>query len=325
MTAVRAATAAVLLLLVVAVVLVVAPDLVGLHGTTPFAQVVALRGPVGAALALVGLALLVPRRRSLVPFAVVLLLGAVTQAAVLAQRGLGPGEASAAARPSDAVTVLVLNTQGRVGPEALATLVVAQQADVAVLPETLRATAERAAALAAEQGRDLQALADDGAGGTVGATALLVDSDLGTYVITDHHPGPMASFTARGDGAGPVVAAVHPYPPLPGDMDTWRTGTATAVGVCATTADVVAGDFNATLDHPALATRPPGCADAAEGRAAASGTWPSTWPRALSAPIDHVLVDEARWAVHAVTVLDAPAGTDHRGLVAVLVPASARR
>ena len=322
MTAVRAATAAALLLLVVAVVLVVAPDLVGLHGTTPFAQVVALRGPVGAALALAGLALLLPRRRALVPFAVVLLLGAVAQAAVLAQRGLGAGEASAAARPADAVTVLVLNTQGSVGAEELAALVVAQHADVVVLPETLRATAERAAALAAEQGRSLQVLADDGAGGTVGATALLVDDELGTYVIADHHPGPLASFTARGDGSGPVVAAVHPYPPLPGDMDTWRAGTTTVVGLCTTTADVVAGDFNATLDHPALADRPPGCADAAEGRVAASGTWPSTWPRSLSAPIDHVLVDEARWTVHAVTVLDPQPGTDHRGLVAVLVPAS---
>lgn len=324
MTAARAVRAAALLVLVVGVVLVVAPDRVGLHGTTPFAQVVALRGPVGAVLALVGLALLVPRRRALAPFAAVLLLGALAQAVVLVQRGVGAGDASPVARPAGAVTVLVLNTQGAVGPEALAALVVAQDADVVVLPETLRATAERAAALAAEQGRSLQVLADDGAGGSVGATALLVDDELGTYVIDDHHPGPLGSFTARGDGAGPVVAAVHPSPPLPGDMATWRSGTATAVGLCTTTADVVAGDFNATLDHPSLAARPPGCRDAAEGRAAASGTWPSSWPRVLSAPIDHVLVDEAHWAVHAVTVLDPPPGTDHRGLVAVLVPASGR-
>lgn len=307
-----------------AVVALVAPDRLGLHGTLPFAQLVALRGVVAAAFA-VGAVVLValPWRRALAPVACVLALGAVAQVAVLADRGMGGPDAASGDRPDDAVVVLVLNTQDRLDAEAIATVVLEHRPDVVVLPETLGATARGAAAVAAAQGVDLQVLADDGGGAAAtGATALLTDRRLGTYRVVADHAGALASFTATSDGAGPPVSAVHPYPPLPARMDGWRDETAAAVALCAEhPGGVVAGDLNATLDHPAF-DGGHACVDAAaEAGVAGVGTWPVGVPRVLGAAIDHVLVDGDAWRVLGVSVLEPPAGTDHRGVLAVLVPA----
>jgi endonuclease/exonuclease/phosphatase (EEP) superfamily protein YafD len=82
---------------------------------------------------------------------------------------------------------------------------------------------------------------------------------------------------------------------------------------------VLAGDFNATLDHAALrAVLRTGWADAAQrtGRGL-SWTWRPLrlpWPRLV---LDHVLVDP-RIGVAAVALEPVP-GSDHRALVADLV------
>ena len=83
---------------------------------------------------------------------------------------------------------------------------------------------------------------------------------------------------------------------------------------------ILAGDFNATLDHREfrkLLDR--GYLDAAD--AVGEGLTP-TWPtssrkrRALPLTIDHVLVDR-RVRVERVTVVRIP-GSDHRAVIAVL-------
>lgn len=342
---VRVATGAAALTVALLVALAVAPDRVGLHGTLPFVQLVALRGLVAAGLIVTALVLVaVPRRRRLLPVTAVLLIGAGVELAVLADRGLG-GELGAPEAPEELV-VLTLNTQDALGPDVLGAFVAHHEPDVVVLPETLGSTARGTAEVAGARGLDLQVLSDDGPGpdttGATGATAMLVDRRLGTYRVVADHPGGLASFTATSDGSGPPLSAVHPYPPLPGSMSAWREESAAAVALCAEhRGGVVAGDLNATVDHPAfdhpaldlpvpdpLAADsaapgdPGGCVDAAVAAGeGAVGTWPVGVPAALGAAIDHVLVDGGAWRVLAVSVLEPPAGTDHRALLVRLAPA----
>ncbi|WP_330220187.1 endonuclease/exonuclease/phosphatase family protein, partial [Rathayibacter tanaceti] len=63
-----------------------------------------------------------------------------------------------------------------------------------------------------------------------------------------------------------------------------------------------------------------GCEDAAErAGGAALGTWPTSVPPALGAPIDHVLFS-GRWDVSGYRVVDDrdDAGSDHRPLIVQL-------
>lgn len=299
----------------------VLPALVGLHGVTPFVQAVALRGTVSVAL--VGLALLLvalPVRRATWPAAAVLLLGAATGAGVLLERGttgLVDVGAPPAADPT-ALVVLVLNTQDAAAPVDVARLVVERGADVVVLPETRSRDAARVAASAGEAGLALQVLADDGAGpSATGATALLVADGLGHYEVTGRQGGTLAGFTAT--GKGPEITAVHPFPPLPGATATWHEEGAVAVATCeATPGAIVAGDLNTTPDHPAAQGLDHCLLASVEGGAGGVATWPARLPRALGAPIDHVLVDGRTWRVERAAVLEPPPGTDHRALEVVL-------
>jgi endonuclease/exonuclease/phosphatase (EEP) superfamily protein YafD len=117
--------------------------------------------------------------------------------------------------------------------------------------------------------------------------------------------------------------AVHPYPPLPiADTSRWQADHEALLA--ALTAEkkwrvVVAGDFNATPDHPAMRSLDSmGYLDASD--VAGAGVQP-TWPLGRSYPplfaIDHVLVTDPL-GVSAVSLVTVP-GTDHRGVLASLV------
>ncbi|MBM7791258.1 endonuclease/exonuclease/phosphatase family protein [Tenggerimyces flavus] len=117
--------------------------------------------------------------------------------------------------------------------------------------------------------------------------------------------------------------AVHPFPPIPiGDNSRWQSdhvALAKALTVDRRKRVVVAGDFNATPDHPAMrALDELGYLDAAD--VAGAGVQP-TWPLGRSYPplfaIDHVLVT-ASLGVSSVSLVTVP-GTDHRGVLASLV------
>lgn len=81
---------------------------------------------------------------------------------------------------------------------------------------------------------------------------------------------------------------------------------------------MVAGDFNATLDH-AVMRELGGCADAAvQGGVGGLATWPTSTRTALfGATIDHVLVDAVTWRTRWAEVVQV-AGSDHRALVVEL-------
>ncbi len=334
-----------LVLAAAVVVVLVAPDRLGLADRTPVAQLVALRGLVacllvGGALLLVGTVeawrrvggragLRRPGRRLPLALAAVLALGAGAQAAVLAGRGVDGSDPGPAA--DGELVVLSFNTFGVVGPEDLTALVQQQDADLVVLAETSGATARAVARALTDAGRPTTALAADSASTRVEGVALLVRDSLGAYAPTSAGlpATELGTFAAVRGGAvragasavsPEVVVAVHTRAPsAESSMPDWRAHAAGVADTCRTTPGViVAGDLNATLDHPGLDDLGP-CVDAAaEVGAAGLGTWPADVPRVLAAPIDHVLVDGRAWRVTAFGVLDRVGTSDHRPVVAHL-------
>ncbi|RIQ17514.1 endonuclease/exonuclease/phosphatase family protein, partial [Jiangella rhizosphaerae] len=224
-----------------------------------------------AAVLVAALALALRRaRRPLAAVAGVIVAATVFSAGVLLSRGLSPDPVPAADARGE-VRVLAFNTlYDGAGPRVVADLVTATGADVVVLPETSAATTERAAALA---GGGFQIFHHQVDAGITSATGLLVASSLGTYGRPRPDPsGGLGSFTVTpaAGSVGPPITAVHAWPPTGDAMARWRSDTAWAVRRC-TGAEgaIVAGDFNATLDHPALRSLAP-CADAAAERDAAA-------------------------------------------------------
>lgn len=120
-------------------------------------------------------------------------------------------------------------------------------------------------------------------------------------------------------GGKPIeIIDAHPYPPLGSQVHDWKAALEAFPPASKDIVRVIAGDFNASLDHAQmrrLLSR--GYKDAAD--AVGAGLIP-TWPANKRVPpfitIDHVLVDE-RVGVRAVNVHTVP-GTDHRAVFAEL-------
>ncbi len=307
-----------------------APGWVGLSTTTPVAQAIALRPLLVVGFGLLGALLLLavlvaalrrrwwPRRTVL---AVVLLVVAAGHAWVLYDRGI---EDAPLPEPREgAFTVLALNTFGG-GASTQQVADVAQEvgADVLALPETSQTSAEAiAGALAERTGTTFQVFARTTGRWDANSAALLVSTELGDYEEAAAPQTWHASVRAEPvDGNGPTLLAVHPLSPHePGAaMDRWAEDLEAVAQVCRSEPGVVvAGDFNATLDHGPL--RDIGdCVDASvEGGVGGLGTWPANLSRLLGAPIDHVLLDAERFAVDAAAILEVGA-SDHRAVVAQL-------
>jgi endonuclease/exonuclease/phosphatase (EEP) superfamily protein YafD len=127
-----------------------------------------------------------------------------------------------------------------------------------------------------------------------------------------------ARATLQLPGGRPVeVVAVHVAPPVPSRVAGWRDDLQALPP--ANGARLLAGDFNATLDHRELrGLLDRGYRDAAAAR---GGGWRATWPARRRLPgvaIDHVLVDET-WAIDDYDVLSMPA-SDHRAVLAAVRP-----
>ena len=111
------------------------------------------------------------------------------------------------------------------------------------------------------------------------------------------------------------VTAVHPYPPVDAAYTAaWREGLRALPGATdGRGLRILAGDFNATLDHAELRDlMETGYVDAASFKGEGlTGTWPSSGPLPRVA-IDHVLVHSA---INIVGVEVVPiGGTDHLGV-----------
>lgn len=313
-------------------VLLTWPQALGAQRLSGIAPLIAFRAPLALALLCVAIVaaamfLLFRRRARLLAcitagIAVATLAAAVGNAGVLAARG---GSATGTAElPDGDLTVLVWNAQGgATSPADVAALVVEVQADVVSLPEMDEDAAAEVSRLIALEGMHLTPASTRTVAGSLEEswipTSLLVADGLGSYKLDDaagSTPGLPSGVWRPADGDGPVIVAAHPAAPLPESMDDWRAGLQWVAEQCSTLGSdvIVAGDFNATVDHLDLGD----CQDAAvEAAAAATGTWPSTVPAWPASPIDHVLAGPA-WDDARVMEPSASGGTDHRPIVAVL-------
>src|SRR4051794_26828780 len=298
----RALGAATLLVLTGGLLALVWPQLFTLQRTTPLAQAVSLRGAaivfglVAAVLCTVLALLLRPGRRFLAMVAVLLLAGAGIEGTVLTTRGFsGTGLET----ESDAtLTVLSWNTLGDApGVKGITDLVLDTRPDIVALPETTKDTAEQVAAAAQAAGLPLVAhtVAYDQVS-KARSTSLLISADLGSYAVDSGAASTsvLPSVVARPSGGGPTIVAAHAVAPDPAYARQWRGDLAWLAGQCGGGDVILAGDFNATVDHFSGLQAGPGsdlgeCRDAGRlGKGGAIGTWPTSFPALVGTPIDHV-------------------------------------
>ena len=336
---------ALVLVLAVAAALLLAlwPQVLDLEREWPLAQLVSFRG--AAAVVAVGLAVVLfvvglvarPVRSLAASIAVLLLVFGAVSGGVVGARGLGR-DAFVEASPGD-VTVLSWNTLGGApGAAAIAELAVAEGAEVVSLPETDDVVAQAVADAMGVAGLPMARFTvtyDDVP--TSKPTSMLVSTALGEYTVARDEAGAavettpaMPSLVATPvSGTGPTFIAAHPAAPVRADMDEWRDGLGYLADACRTGDVVMAGDFNATLDHMADMGRAGGalgrCRDAAVATANGGvGTWPTDLPPLLGTTIDHVMATR-QWlptGFRVVTDHD-EAGSDHRPVVAQLSPTGA--
>lgn len=283
--------------------------------------------PAGLPLALLALLALVPylrRRPVLVGAPLAMAVGlAVLHAGWLAPRFLGG--APVVLEGSPRLVVLAQNFEEG-DAAALRTLVEQHEVDVLVLTDA--GPDQVAAVVAAGVGEVLTHDTTQRAGGSVVWSRYPITSD---DLVSDGGDSRVVTVDVPRMGEVGVVA-VHPTPPYQEDGRRWRadwdrviTRVREVVGEEANGRVVVAGDFNATLDHiPVRTLRSMGFRDAGEQvDAGLSSTWPAngSWSRfGVSVPpfvaLDHVMTAPGLVAVE--QVVDGATGSDHLGLVATL-------
>lgn len=318
------------------------PQLFDLERTFPIAQIISFRGVLAAGFAiLLALSLLVaivrPLRAFSITLSLALLVATVGSAEALWTRGLGtdtlPDKTDASIR------VMTWNTAGAAtSADTVAQMAVAMEADIVTLPETTIQTGEQVAVAMRELGSPMwahhTAYGEYGVDGwDATSTTLLITPRLGDYaIIESSQDGSSNTSTVPSavampvDGTGPTVVAAHAVAPRPEYMERWNADLQWLADQCGEGNIILAGDFNATLDHMAGL----GIGDATLGQctdaAAATGnggvgTWSTKIPALLGAPIDHVLVSE-QWRATGSAVLKSldDSGSDHRPLIVQLEP-----
>jgi endonuclease/exonuclease/phosphatase (EEP) superfamily protein YafD len=335
----RVLSAAVLIVLGVVLLLAVWPQLIGIQRQAGVVQATTMRGLLTAigllCVVLFGMIAVISTnlRRFAGGVALLLLIFCGIQLAVLSTRG--SGDATFAPKEAGDLTVLSWNTLGDSPPvETVAQLILDQDADIVVLPETSTDYASQVQNLLDANGMSLQ-LIDLQYDPVLKArsTVVLISTDLGEYVRDDSRGGTdtlPSVLAVPVDGTGPVIVGAHPVAPVPGEMAGWRQGLEWLAARCAGDNVILAGDLNSTLDHYTGLDAASdasgglgGCRDAARVTgSAAVGSWPVVLPTLLGAPIDHVMATDG-WdfvGFRVITTLD-NAGSDHRPVVAQLRPA----
>ena len=286
----------------------------GLERGYPMVPVIAYTPLAVAGAVAVAVVALLLRRRAPALVAAVL---AVALAAFVAPRALG-GPSGAEGRDGPRLTVLTANLyhDPRAAP-GLVAMVRRERPDVVSLQEVSQ---EVAAALDAEGMRRLmpERLRELKRRGSATAVYARLPLERGRVPAGE----PMTAARLRLRGGTPVeLLAVHPLAPQSKRRtDAWHTDLRALPPASPRGAvRILAGDFNATLDHAelrrVLAT---GYEDAAdEVGHGLRATWPSNRRFPPPVTIDHVLADE-RCGVRDVRVIDL-AGSDHRAVVAELV------
>jgi len=289
--------------------------LFGLEHGFPLVPLVAMTPYVAvAAVGVVVLAVLLRRRAA----ALVAAVAALALVAVVAPRALGgPTEPEGEAGPT--LRVLTVNMRyGKGSAPAVVALVRRTHADVLSVQELTSAliVALDRAGLGSDMPYYSLRPAEDASG-----TGLYARMPLGRPAQRPSAQFGMVWATARVRGGPPLdLIDVHPAAPERGAVGNWDSDMHSLPA-----ADpegrlrIMAGDFNATLDHEAMRQV---IATGYEDAAAVVGaglhtTWPADRRLPPGVAIDHVLADK-RVGVRAVSVHSVP-GTDHRALFAELV------
>jgi endonuclease/exonuclease/phosphatase (EEP) superfamily protein YafD len=303
----------------------------------PIAQIVSFRGAVVLAFAaLAVIALLLAMVRSIRSFAltiaVVAGIAAVAGGVTMASRGLGTE--ALPAKTQGSIRVMTWNTAGpATSADTVARIAVAMDADIVTLPETTIQTGEQVAVAMGALGHPMWAHHTEY--GTDGwdarSTTLLISPGLGDYsVIESSQNGSSNTSTVPSavampiSGNGPIVVAAHAVAPRLNYMQHWRDDLQWLADQCANPNVILAGDFNATLDHMGSLGTDGGtlglCRDTASETGNGSvGTWSADLPELLGAPIDHVMASSGWKATGSVVLRSlAPSRSDHRPLIVQL-------
>jgi endonuclease/exonuclease/phosphatase (EEP) superfamily protein YafD len=276
-----------------------------------------------------------PLRAFAFSLAIVAGLAAVANVVVMTSRG-GMGPESLPAKTDSSVRVMTWNTAGpATAPETIARIAVAMDADIVALPETTIETGEKVAVAMRELGHRMWAhhAEDPSTEWDAGSTTLLISPDLGDYAViessadgtsnTSTVPSAVAMPT---DGDGPIVVAAHAVAPRQSYMQSWRDDLQWLADQCGQNNVIMAGDFNATVDHMSGLGMDGAtlghCTDAALATGSGSvGTWSADFPAMLGAPIDHIMASQD-WRATGSLVLRSldDSGSDHRPLIVQLEP-----
>lgn len=268
--------------------------------------------PYGVVLAALTAAVALLRRNRWA--ALVAALACVTMIALVAPRTVAAEQPPA---KGATLRVLSINLFGRADAAAVVDAVRRYDADVFSAPELTHAEADRLDA-AGLRGllpyRVLQTEADVSGSGIYARHPLTELTGLFTPI---GHNMPAAALTLPG-GSRVEVVSVHPNPPLGRKELEWKASLRALPGPSPSVVRVLAGDFNAGLDHrPFRELLARGYVDAADQLGQGlTPTWPNFRPMPPIIAIDHVVADR-RVAVRDFEVLDVP-GTDHRGVFAEL-------
>ncbi|YCK41005.1 endonuclease/exonuclease/phosphatase family protein [Actinomadura sp. ATCC 39365] len=264
-----------------------------------------------AALLVLGVAALVRSRAAVA----VMLAVCVCLAWLVLPRVLADGTDAATGRP---LRVLTANLNGGRGDaRTIVDLVRTLNVDVLSLQELTWSERDRLAAAGLETLLPYQVTKPE-TWGPVGSGVYArhpLRERTGVFQPVGHH---MPVVEAALPGGAVEVVVVHPVAPVPSTVPEWAAGVGTLPPAPSTGAPrILAGDFNATLDH-AVFRRLLGTGYTDAAAATGKGLVP-TWPMRRIPPlvaIDHVLTDGRARAVD-VRILDLP-GSDHRALFADL-------
>ncbi|MFC5951717.1 endonuclease/exonuclease/phosphatase family protein [Pseudonocardia lutea] len=297
------------------------PDLwFGLDRWSPFTQIVAFRAILLVVVTVVALALVLVTfgMRRAWPFPLAMLVVVAVTASTMVPR-LAADPLPTAGTP---VTVLSFNVYtGDADVRALADVIRRERPDLVALPEAGERYRQKLAPLVEDLGYRTEASVDRRSQDVNGVVAAVsprfgdVTFDIGK--ITPDSPFPYVQVSG-GEMGGLTFVAFHSVAPTAGSVPQWRQDLDGVAQWCsAASPAIVAGDFNATLDHSVLREATANCGDAASQRGSAlTATWPTSLPRWLGTEIDHVFANQGATA-DSFEVLDLP-GSDHRAILTTL-------
>lgn len=260
-----------------------------------------------------GLLSLLLRRRVAAGMVLLLTIGMTT---LLAPRVLSDGQPGAS---GERLRIMSVNLYlGEADPWTVVNLARTQEVDVLVMPELTESAAtnlDRAGLQALLPNR----VYDTGVGGE--GTGIASKIPLRQIVLMDETTLSQPSVVIDLDGPDDVeLTAVHIQPGVrQNSARTWHTELAKLPKPTpGKRIRVLAGDFNASLDHHAFRkVIDRGYSDAAEETGQAmTPTW-SSWPLGPPVTIDHILTDR-RCAIGSYAVYDVP-GTDHNAVLAEII------